>query len=498
LRQDVKKKNKFTGKSRLSISAYTIKCFDEVKKNPQFRNKWITDVAWIEIIKNECSNIPKDICIKTGSLNNGFSKQHPYKTHDLLKQKVTDATGVYKAKNGSANAYYVTEPNQLPDSLANTDTWRGKWISSLEDLKDNNSSEMIEKKRMPSTTIVSGRKKQRTTRSSLKGDTDEVATHFQQSMNYWNSGECLRVFGIARPSTDDANDDLKQVVQNRIRIIRNAYQQSAGWREVIEDNDSGNLYTEHDTFNLRWTCRYIVEALEIAMEDRGETWEACCKEAVLRVNSLEKFELIKSCRTIQNWHLAFRRNDESFPNKHASKLNVPNLPVLLETYPEAKASMITFMKENLNQLSAELVYTFVHENVLPNLAKLRGKELGKAVGEYKPEHLLKDNGLIKLAIPTIYRWMRKLGFKYMCRKKVYYVDGHERPANKKYRKKFTSEYMRLEKRMHRWIQIEKSKFEELCETHPGLKEGVNSPGYDYSKDGVDYIEFHVDDHNKFQ
>jgi hypothetical protein len=293
----------FTRKSKMSISAYTIKCFDEVKKNPQFRNKWITDVAWIEIIKDECSNIPKDKCIKTGSLNNGFSKQYPYKTHDLLKQNVTNATGVYKANNGKEYAYYVTEPNQLPDSLTNTGTWRGKWISSLKDLKDmtkrmptrqylkdNDSSEMKKKKRMPTTTIVSGRKKHRTTRNSL--NTEEVATHFQQSMNYWNSGECLRVFGIARPSTDDANDDLKQVIQNRISIIRNAYHESAGWREVIDDKDSGNLYTEHDTFNLRWTCRYIVEALEIALEDRGKTstdsWEACCKEAVLRINSLEK------------------------------------------------------------------------------------------------------------------------------------------------------------------------------------------------------------------
>jgi hypothetical protein len=62
----------FTRKSKMSISAYSIKCFDEVKKNPQFRNKWITDVAWVEIIKEQCSNIPKDISIKKGSLNNGF------------------------------------------------------------------------------------------------------------------------------------------------------------------------------------------------------------------------------------------------------------------------------------------------------------------------------------------------------------------------------------------------------------------------------------------
>jgi hypothetical protein len=153
----------------MSISAYTINCFDEVKKNPQFRNKWIKDIAWIEIIKDQCFNIPKGTCIEKGSLNLGFSKQHPYKTHDfLLKQKVTSATpaGVYKARNGTENAYYVTEPNKLPDSLATTGTWRGKWISSLKDLKDNDSE--MTKKRMPTTTIVSGRKKQRTTRNSLK------------------------------------------------------------------------------------------------------------------------------------------------------------------------------------------------------------------------------------------------------------------------------------------------------------------------------------------
>jgi hypothetical protein len=79
-----------------------------------------------------------------------------------------------------------------------------------------------------------------------------------------------------------------------------------------------------------------------------------------------------------------------------------------------------------------LVYTFVNDNVLPNLVQLRCAGLGKAEGEYTSDKLLKDSGLIKLAVPTIYRWMKKLGLEYMCRKKVYYVDGHERPANKRY------------------------------------------------------------------
>jgi hypothetical protein len=49
--------------------------------------------------------------------------------------------------------------------------------------------------------------------------------------------------------------------------------------------------------------------------------------------------------TIQNWHLAFRRNDESFPNKNTSRLNVSNLSMPLDTYPEVKDSMVTFMKQ---------------------------------------------------------------------------------------------------------------------------------------------------------
>jgi hypothetical protein len=44
--------------------------------------------------------------------------------------------------------------------------------------------------------------------------------------------------------------------------------------------------------------------------------------------------------------------------------------------------------------------------------------------------------LTKLSVPTIYLWMRLLGFKYEPQKKCYYVDGHEKPETKAYRKNF--------------------------------------------------------------
>ena len=49
------------------------------------------------------------------------------------------------------------------------------------------------------------------------------------------------------------------------------------------------------------------------------------------------------------------------------------------------------------------------------------------------EQLLTENRLTKLAIPTIFRWMKALGFKYEVRRKIYYVHGHEKPEMKKYR-----------------------------------------------------------------
>jgi hypothetical protein len=54
----------------------------------------------------------------------------------------------------------------------------------------------------------------------------------------------------------------------------------------------------------------------------------------------------------------------------------------------------------------------------------------------------------------MYRWMRLLGFKYEVRKRCYYVDWHEKPETKVYRKKFAKRYFEDEKLMHRWIQIE--------------------------------------------
>ena len=49
--------------------------------------------------------------------------------------------------------------------------------------------------------------------------------------------------------------------------------------------------------------------------------------------------------------------------------------------------------------------------------------------------------------------MKCLGFKDETRRKVYYVDGHEKPSTVEYCSKFVKQYLQNELRMHRWIQV---------------------------------------------
>ncbi len=73
-----------------------------------------------------------------------------------------------------------------------------------------------------------------------------------------------------------------------------------------------DLYSENDRFWVRWKCRYLVKALEIALDEMpAKTWIVCCEDAIKQVNEFEGWELIKNARTIQEFHKEYRRNKES-------------------------------------------------------------------------------------------------------------------------------------------------------------------------------------------
>jgi hypothetical protein len=97
---------------------------------------------------------------------------------------------------------------------------------------------------------------------------------------------------------------------------------------------------------------------------------------------------------------------------------------------------------------------------LTNLLKQMEADGNEKIDEVKEEleavsikTRLKENGLKISAPEKVLLWMHVLGFSFKPRKKSYIVDAHEREDVVKDRHAFIKEFLELEFRMHRWIQL---------------------------------------------
>jgi hypothetical protein len=184
------------------------------------------------------------------------------------------------------------------------------------------------------------------------------------------------------------------------------------------------------------------------VETNAWKWRDCCNEqAVKELNRLEGHQYITSGKTAMNWHHAFRNHNESFIYLRFDSHGKVKLPPLLERNPDFKMSFLQYATSNLNDLSAELLLAYLHKTALPALLEEFREEL--EFPEYTLFELLQEHRYTNLSVPTIYRWMRLLGFKYETRQRCHYVDGHEKPDTKAYRKKFVRRYFGYDKLMHR-------------------------------------------------
>jgi hypothetical protein len=104
----------------------------------------------------------------------------------------------------------------------------------------------------------------------------------QDEITWWDSGKALDIFGLYKLTDAEENEDVQAVVSERLKRCRLAYQSPGGWRQLIDDLDGKSLYTEHDQFQIRWKCRFLAKALDIALNKikPNYSWEDCCKEAI--------------------------------------------------------------------------------------------------------------------------------------------------------------------------------------------------------------------------
>jgi hypothetical protein len=406
-------------------------CFEQVRILPMYQGQWITKGRWLEIVHERCK--------KTyGSIELTMVNTKIYSKDDLNPMMVNDFN-LYKARHGGQFAFCSTLPGTLPPKPGARDGWEQLFVNKGESahgrITRTNDLDVALVSPEDAARSATSRAKRKTksgmtarnTRSKSKAasiNIDETANQLdgvtlgQYEVTFWDSGTASKIFGLNKPTVAEENEDVAEVVKKRLQRYRLAHQTSGGWRQMIDDLDCKNLYTEYDVFQLRWRCRYVASALDIALKKLkpGYTWEDCCQEAIDTI-CIEEGPYFKCCvsRTVMAWHKLFKVNGECFINRYFHEGGngyARVLPPLLQNYPGAKKMMVGYMKANLNDLSSEMLSSYIHEKVLPPLVIQREKEL-RANLELHPgqkftvEDLLKENGLSKLAIPTVYRWIRK-------------------------------------------------------------------------------------------
>ena len=88
--------------------------------------------------------------------------------------------------------------------------------------------------------------------------------------------------------------------------------------------------------------------------------------------------------------------------------------------------------------------------------------------------------------------MKCLGYHYELTKKVYFVDAHKKPETIMVRATFVMKYLQYELHMHRWVQFTLAEATEKKYTVE-----CRGKGYMYVHNGVNYVEYHVNNHKDF-
>jgi hypothetical protein len=275
-----------------------------------------------------------------------------------------------------------------------------------------------------------------------------------------------------------------------------------------------NSYSEGDVFSLRFRSMYLALALkQFVANVTGDmqtqwSWKSCLMYAIRAMNDVG-IEFYSSFATLAHWHRKLARNRHFFYSAPEPKTAYP--PFFRDN-PDAMDAFKRHGVAHLKDLSVELMFDYVHNNLIPRLMVKRRHENAclfdddggcnqndGIVGVTTVDEVvtptstrdafLQAYGLSKLCVTTVARWMHACGFKYRKREKHYFVDGHQRPETIAYRPLFTKRYLDLEIRAHRWLQITLEKSIEL-EASKNL--AINC-GFNYvTDDGVAMVEYYID------
>ena len=132
----------------------------------------------------------------------------------------------------------------------------------------------------------------------------------------------------------------------------------------------------------------------------NKTWRQCCEWAISKARTIG-FTSVTNAQTVEGWYRKFRKSRQltggNLPGKH-------NLPPFLQENKDVSIKIQQYARENLHQLSVELIMQYLHETVLPNMVEQKtGSKPGDEQYESDNKNVIGQYGLKLLSISTLYR-----------------------------------------------------------------------------------------------
>ena len=145
-------------------------------------------------------------------------------------------------------------------------------------------------------------------------------------------------------------------------------------------------------------ARYLAQAYQIAIEEMPfKTWNDCCWEAINRFAAVQ-IHYTKNAKVLERWNVQFRER-KTFCVKNRGKRD---LPAFLDAHPIVVTVMKEYGRENLSELSIEMMHSYLHETIIKSLVteRLEGKRASESEYEEEKLKLLHEYGLKCLSHST--------------------------------------------------------------------------------------------------
>jgi hypothetical protein len=185
-----------------------------------------------------------------------------------------------------------------------------------------------------------------------------------------------------------------EAIHNQIELLKQAVSTHLLMPSII-DGDFEDI-TEYEAITIREKCHILSLALSVATDNlpRWKNWNMCC-EVVIGLAKRMGLCSTRNARVVRNWYQKFRvkrKFQVSASKKH-------DLPPFLERNKELCISIKTYVRENLAELSSEMLCQYLHNTLLPVMIK---EETGIEKGSNSYTEALKET-LYKHGLPKFAR-----------------------------------------------------------------------------------------------